>query len=151
MSTKQIAALCLSCLVLFVGSVRESVGCPGCEAPSQTLAEQIDLSQHLLLGKWVGGDKPTNESAGTVRFEIIRVAKTQDEAFRVGDTIELPQYLASKEGTLFALMGPGLKLSNWHIPCEVTQSSWEYMAGIPAPIADPREQTERLAYFSELP
>ena len=132
MSANRIVVLSLSIMVL-AETAQQTAACPGCEAPTQTLAEQIDMSAHLLLGKWVGGDKPTNESAGTVRFEIIRVAKTRDDAFKVADVVELPQYLASKEGTLFALMGPDLKMTNWHIPCEVTQTSWDYLAGIPAP------------------
>jgi hypothetical protein len=111
------------------------------------MAEQIDMSGHLVLGRWVGGDKPTNESAGTARFEVVEVAKSRDDSFKVGDTIELPQYLAGREEAIFALMGPDLKMTDWHVPCEVTESSWKYIAEMPMPETDPAKQTERLAYF----
>jgi hypothetical protein len=122
--------------------------CPFCDAPSLTLAEQIEQIEHLLLGKWIGGEKPTNESAGTVRFEIVAVKKSKDNAFEVGQEIELPQYLAGEKDALFILMGPSTRLIDWHVPSEATMASWEYVSNVPLPVeGDQEKKVERLAYF----
>lgn len=121
--------------------------CPGCEAPSTTLSEQVELSAHMLLGKWVGGEKPTSEKAGTCRFEIVDVAKSKGDIFKVGETIELPQYIAGKKDGLYALMGPDEDLIDWHIPSESTESSWKYLSELPPAVTDPEAQTKRLAFF----
>ena len=83
---KTIAALsvCLS-VCLFADQAAECALCPFCDAPSLTLAEQVDQAAHLVLGKWVGGEKPTNETAGTAEFEILDVAKTKGDVFKKGD------------------------------------------------------------------
>lgn len=121
--------------------------CPFCDAPSLTLAEQLEQAQHLLLGKWKGGDKPTNESAGTVRFEITEIGKSKDDVFKVGEEIELPQYLAGDEDALYILMGPGTKLIDWHVPSEAQRSAWDYVSNLPMPVEGEEEQIKRLSYF----
>lgn len=121
--------------------------CPFCDAPSLTMAEQIDQSRYLLLARWLGGEKPTNESAGTARFEIVRIGKAAGDAFKVDSEVELPQYYSGNESALYALMGPDEKLIDWHIPSEATESSWEYLSNIPSPVVDPLKQSDRLAYF----
>ncbi|MEZ6060579.1 MAG: hypothetical protein R3C19_09475 [Planctomycetaceae bacterium] len=145
MKTRIIVAFSLTLAVLC--NMPVGVPCPFCDAPSLTMAEQIDQSGHLLLAKWLGGEKPTNESAGTAKFEVIKVGKSRDDAFKTGDVIELPQYLAGANEKLYALMGPGTDFVDWHSPCEVTPSSWEYLANMPAPVAAPEMQSDRLAYF----
>lgn len=141
-------------LILTLSAHRAEAWCPFCEAPSQTLAEQIDQSAHLLLGKWVGGEKPTNESPGTSTFRILKVAKSRGNMFTAfnpenpdGNLLELPQYIAGKEEGLYILMGPEDKLVNWHVPRAATESSWKYLSNLPAPVTDEQQQIERLAYF----
>ena len=121
--------------------------CPFCDAPSLTLSEQLDQTEHLLLAKWTGGDKPTNESAGSARFLIVEVGKSKDDIFKVGEEIELPQYLAGDKDTLYILMGPDTKLIDWHVPSEATRSAWEYVSNLPPLVTGEQEQVERLAYF----
>lgn len=121
--------------------------CPFCDAPSLTLAEQIDQSGHLVLGQWVGGEKATDDSAGSAKFKIVEVAKSKGDVFKVDQEIELPQYIAGKEDGLYLLMGPDTKLIDWHAPTEVTKEAWKYVAEMPPPVTDQKEQIERLAYF----
>lgn len=121
--------------------------CPGCDAPSTTLTEQVELSAHLLLAKYRSGTQPTAETAGTSEFEIVAVAKSRGDLFEVGQTIELPQYIAGKADGLYILMGPDDKLIDWHIPAEATEDSWNYVANLPPSATEPAEQTKRLAYF----
>lgn len=121
--------------------------CPGCDAPSTTLTEQVELSAHLLLGKYKTGSKPTAETAGTSTFEIISVAKSRGDLFEAGQSIELPQYIAGKSDGLYILMGPDDKLIDWHIPAEASEDSWQYVSNLPPSTTNPQEQTKRLAYF----
>lgn len=123
--------------------------CPFCDAPSLTLAEEIDQSGHVLLAKWIGGTDPTDVSAGTAKFEIVEVAESEDDAFEVGQTIELPQYLAGDKAANYLLMGPGTRLLDWQIPREVSEEGWKYLSGLPSPVTSPDAKIKRLRYFVE--
>jgi len=136
-------------LLLLVGHVPFAAAnwCPFCDAPSLTLAEQVDQSGHLLLGKWLGGEKPETESAGTAKFEIVAVAKSKGDVFAVGQELELPQYIAGDKEKLYTLMGPDTKLIDWHVPSETTQDAWDYVANLPMPVTEQAAQIKRLGYF----
>lgn len=122
------------------------VCCPFCDAPSLLMAEQVQQCDHLLLGKWLGGEKPTEIQAGTARFEIVKVAKSSGDRFKVGVTLELPQYIAGNKDSLYSLMGPDAQLIDWQVPSEVTESGWAYLSELPPPVTDPAQQIERLAF-----
>lgn len=123
--------------------------CPFCDAPSLTLAEEVDQSGHVLLAKWLGGTDPTDVSAGTARFEILEVAESEDDAFEVGQKIELPLYLAGEKSAKYLLLGPGTRLLDWQIPREVTDAGWQYLSGLPSPVTSPDAKIKRLRYFIE--
>lgn len=110
------------------------------------MAEQLQQSDHLLLGKWIGGDKATETKAGTARFEVLEVAKSVGDRFKVGETLELPQYLPGSEKSTYALMGPDARLVDWQVPSEVSAAAWKYLSELPPPVTDPAKQTERLAF-----
>lgn len=137
------------CCVLLAGFANSASAnwCPFCDAPSLTLAEQVDQSGHLLLGKWIGGKKPEIDSAGTSKFEIVAVARSRGDVYKVGQELELPQYVAGAENLLYTLMGPDTKLIDWHPPSETTQDAWTYVEKLPMPVTDEKAQIERLAYF----
>jgi len=137
----------LAALLCAITSPVSAHFCPFCDAPSLTLAEQIEQTEHLLLGKWTGGEKPTNESAGTVRFSIVAVSRSKNEAFKIGDEIELPQYTEGDAEAFYILMGPSTKLIDWHVPSEATMPAWEYVSHIPMPVEGEQNKIERLAYF----
>lgn len=121
--------------------------CPFCDAPQLTMAEMIDQSDHLLLAKWVSGERPTPESAGSVDFEIVEVDRSQEDQLKAEQTITLPFYITGEPGQQFALMGPGTDYLNWQQPIEVTKEAWLYLRECPAPEQDPERREERLAWF----
>lgn len=123
--------------------------CPFCDAPSLTLAEEIDQSAHVLLAKWIGGTDPTDVSAGTAEFEILEVAESEDDAFEVGQTIKLPQYLAGDKKAQYLLMGPSTRVLDWQIPREVSKAGWKYLSDLPSPVTSPDGKIKRLRYFVE--
>lgn len=121
--------------------------CPFCDAPQLTMAEMIDQSDHLVLGKWIEGVRPTSETAGSVDFEIVEVGRSQENQLQVGQTLTLPFYVPGEPGKQFALMGPGTDYLNWQPPTEVTAESWNYLKDCPLPEKDPERRTERLGWF----
>ena len=123
--------------------------CPFCDAPSFTLSEQADQCAHILRGEWLGGKKPTAESAGTARFRILEIGQSDSDAFKVGSLIELPQYIAGKKDVSYILMGPGEKLIDWHPAKESTEDLWTYLDSVPAPVpaSDEARQIKRLEFF----
>jgi hypothetical protein len=42
---------------------------------------------------------------------------------------------------------PDGRLTDWHVPQEVTDAAWKYLSEMPTPVVDPSKQSERLAYF----
>ncbi|MEP3481093.1 MAG: hypothetical protein ABJZ55_17730 [Fuerstiella sp.] len=133
----------LGCLL----SIANASMCPFCDAPSLTLAEEIDQSEHVLLTKWVGGTDPTDVSGGTAKFEILEVATSEDAAFEVGQTVELPQYLAGDKDAQYLLLGPSIRVLDWQIPREVSEAGWKYLSDLPSPVTSPEAKIERLRYF----
>lgn len=120
--------------------------CPFCDAPALMMAEQIQLCDHLLLGRWTGGTKPTETLAGTAKFEILKVARSAGERYQPGQTLELPQYIAGSDKVTYALMGPDDRPEEWHAPTEVSETGWKYLSELPPPVTDPAKQTERLVF-----
>jgi hypothetical protein len=123
-----------------------NAACPFCDAPALLMAEQIQQCDHLVLGRWVSGEKPTETRAGTSSFEIVKVARSAADRFKPGQKIELPQYIAGSEKSQYALMGPDARLEDWHVPAEVTEDAWKYLSELPPPVTDPSAQTARLAF-----
>lgn len=128
------------------GSSVVLASCPFCDAPTLLMAEQVQMCSHMVLGKWLGGEKPTDTSIGNSRFEILQVAKSPGDVFKVGQTIQLPQYISGSEKATYALMGMTDKLEDWHQPMEVSEAAWKYLATLPMPVTEPEKQTERLAF-----
>ena len=71
--------------------------CPFCDAPTLTLAEQLDTTEHLLLVSWKGGVAATDESMGHSRFKVLEVGKSEGDLFEVGEELVLPRYYPLKE------------------------------------------------------
>ena len=140
----------LACLAILVGlssTAAASSLCPFCDAPSLTMSEQVGQSQHLMLARWIGGEKPTNETAGTAVFRIVDVARSEDDLFQPEMELELPQYIVGKEELFYVLMGPGTRLVDWHVPAPATKSAWEYVSHLPPLETEADRQIERLAFF----
>ena len=79
-------------------TVLGAVLCPFCDAPTLVMAEQIQMCDHLLLGRYVSGVKSTEVTAGSSRFEIVEIGFSKGEKFQKGQILEIPQYVAAAEG-----------------------------------------------------
>lgn len=121
--------------------------CPFCDAPTLVLAEQVQMCDHLLLGRLTGGTPSTDITAGSSVFEIIDVGFSRQDKFQKGQTIEIPIYVAGKQSALYTLMGPEERLEDWHAPKEINEVGWKYVSEMPLPVTDSDKQIERLEYF----
>ncbi len=127
--------------------VMAAVLCPFCDAPTLVMAEQIQMCDHLLLGRYLGGVKSTEVTAGSSRFEVLEIAFSKGAKFQKGQVLEIPQYVAAAEGATFTLMGPEERLEDWHAPAEATAAAWQYLSKMPLPTTDVAQQSQRLEYF----
>ena len=128
-------------------TVLGAVLCPFCDAPTLVMAEQIQMCDHLLLGRYVSGVKSTEVTAGSSRFEIVEIGFSKGEKFQKGQILEIPQYVAAAEGATFTLMGPEERLEDWNAPMEATPAAWQYLSKMPLPTTDVEQQGKRLEYF----
>jgi hypothetical protein len=137
-----VATICAS-----FSAVDAACVCPFCDAPSLMLSEQIGQCDHLLRAKWLGGEKPVNLRGGSSKFEIVDIAFSKGDRFQKGQIVEMPQYIAGSETSSYTLMGPDDRLEDWHVPAEVTDTSWTYLAKMPPAVKGAEAQTERLLFF----
>lgn len=121
--------------------------CPFCDAPTLVLAEQIQMCDHLLLGRYLGGTKATEVTGGSTRFEILEIGFSLGDRFQKGQIVELPVYYGGNKDGKYTLMGPNDRLEDWHAPSEVTDTGWTYQAKMPKLVTDTKEQSQRLLYF----
>lgn len=139
--------LSLSVLLLTLCNSAVNAHCPFCDAPSLVMAEQLQQCDHMVLAKWIGGEKATELRGGSSKFEIIEIGFSKDDRFKVGQVVEMPQYIAGSETAKYSLMGPEDRLEDWHAPAEVDSDAWAYLSKMPLPVTDPAAQSERLLYF----
>lgn len=147
----------LTSLVVAIAAIVSSVNlgnvangacvCPFCDAPALMLSEQIGQCDHLLRGKWLSGEKGANLRGGSSSFEIVDVAFSKGDRFKVGQVVVMPQYIAGSDASSYSLMGPDDRLEDWHLPSEVTEVSWTYLSKMPPSVKDAKAQSERLLYF----
>lgn len=138
------ALVMLAAFGLLVSTVH---ACPFCSAPSLTLSEQLAQSDAVALVQWVKGTRPKGQTPGSTTFEIVRLEKNPSNVLEKSQRITLNRYRAGDPGELFLLTGTvtgqDVKIE-WSSPLEVTETSFNYIAGAPLPEAPTQE---RLAYF----
>lgn len=143
-----LAALVLTATNAAASSANSAAAvCPFCDAPTLVLAEQIQMCDHLLLGRYLGGTKATDVTGGSTRFEILEIGFSLGNRFQKGQVVELPVYYGGNKDGKYTLMGPNDRLEDWHAPSEVTDTGWTYQAKMPKLVTDTKEQSQRLLYF----
>jgi hypothetical protein len=125
----------------------QTLACPFCSAPSQTLAEQVAQADGVCLVQFVKGEPAKDQDPGTSTYEVVQVVKSPKDSLKKGDHVNLPRYRAGKAGDLFLVMGTRAGKENaieWGSPTEITEPAFAYVAQAPAPEVP---VTKRLKYF----
>ncbi|MFQ5730608.1 MAG: hypothetical protein ACE5KM_01505 [Planctomycetaceae bacterium] len=131
--------------MLFVAvSAANASACPFCAAPTQTLAEQVETADAVVLVEWVKSNKSDGRLPGNTTVKIKKVAKGSKAALKPGATLFLRGYRPGKKGDLFLLMGQRADNVEWGAPLDVSQASYNYIIGAPSP---KRPRVERLKYY----
>ncbi len=130
-----------------ITSVASAAWCPFCTGAAPVMAEEIQQCDHLLLGKWVGGEKPAGCSKGSATFEITEVGFSKSGRFQKGQTVVMPQFVAGSKNASYTLMGLEDSMEDWYLPWEVSADGWAYLSKMPPPVTDAEAQGERLMYF----
>ena len=127
------------------------VGCPFCEAPTLTLAEQLDASDVVVLAEWVDAERGTvgrgdaaDDADATPASTTYRVLKAVKGPYKDGRVLRLAGYQPGETRESYLLTGSGTDVLRWDLPTEITREGFDYLANSP----DPQQPTaERLKYF----
>lgn len=150
----RVSSLVAAGFALLAASATDSVACPFCSAPSQTMAEQVAQADGVCLVEWTGGTQAAEQDPGQSTYEILQIVKAPKDSVAKGDRVTLARYRAGKKGDLFLLMGTRSGKGNgieWGSPTEVTESSFNYVAQAPGPEVPAQKRLLYFVKFLEFP
>lgn len=134
-----------------LGAATASRACPFCTTASQTLSEEIDSMDVVVLARLLQPPPPAaadvNDPSAPLpkaKFQVQRVLKG-DKHVRVGEELELLAWgetAADKRYLAMAVVSPQMM---WSTPLALSERACEYVLQLPALPKDPA----RLAFFQE--
>ncbi len=130
-----------------------ATACPFCSIESQTLSEETQSSDAVVLAKLIKEAPPVGESAidssdpnsGTATFEIVEVLRGQELLTGVKQ-IQVVFFGESDRERVFLISGIGTERIDWTTPLPLSAAAVDYvrkLASVPAAGAD------RLAFFQQ--
>jgi hypothetical protein len=137
----------LAAVILLLAVYATARACPFCGPIDPPLSDQVSRRDVVALGKWTAAVKPAGELAGRTTFEALQVVKAPREGLKRGQRIDLPRFVAGREGDLFLLTASAadnLAGVEWDAPVPVTETAFQYVARAPSREA-PAEK--RLPYY----
>ena len=139
------STIALGLMFLFAG-IGEAACCPFCSAPSQTLCEQLNMSDAAVLVQWESGQPADREKGfvGSTEYAVLKVVHDSSGMLKPGGRVKIDRYRASKAGDMFLLLGTKTTELEWGAPLEVTETSFNYITQAPSKEAPAKQ---RLAYF----
>ncbi len=143
MRTIQYLFLTLALAMLAASCSAPVQACPLCGPPSLTLCEQFAQADAVVLVKWVGGEEATKTSAGTTKYEVVKVERDTLKATEKGKTIVYPRHRPGKTGEICLLFGTRGPTVEW-TPLDITQAGFDYLSQAPEPSLP---TAARLKYF----
>jgi hypothetical protein len=140
--------------ILSAGSAT-ALACPFCSVESQTLSEETQAADAVVLAKLikeapptpdqVGDVAATDPDSGTATFEIIEVLRGQESLAGVKE-IKAVYFGEADRERVFLIMGLGSDKVDWTTPLPLSPAAVEYVRQLPsvAPVG-----ADRLAFFQE--
>jgi len=142
--------------VAFVIAIAASArACPFCDAPSQTLREEMQSGDAAVLAKLLKeappissdavGGAPADPNAGMATFEVIEVLRGQDA---LGDArqIQVVFFGEADRDRVYLINGLGGEKIDWTTPLPLSPAGVEYVRQL---LAVPTSGIDRLAYYQE--
>jgi hypothetical protein len=132
-----------------------ALACPFCSVESQTLSEETQAADAVVLAKLikeappptdqVSDVAPTDPDSGTATFEIIDVLRGQDRLAGVKEIKAVYFGEADRQRT-FLIMGLGSEKVDWTTPLPLSPDAVEYVRQLPSVAPS---GADRLAFFQE--
>jgi hypothetical protein len=127
------------------------LACPFCQSVSQTLTEEINSVQVVVVAQLLETPTLPKEPAGATdgalpkaRFSVQDVLKGS-EFVNKGDTIEVLYFGESNKDRTYLIMGTDPPQVVWSTPLGLSKRAYEYLMQLTKVPADPR----RLEFFQE--
>jgi hypothetical protein len=151
-SMKRVLAVAM---VALLAGVNVAWACPFCSAESQTLSEETQSADAVVLAKLIKQAEPTTESddtfggtgtdIGTATFEIVDVLVGNDLLAGVKE-IQAVFFGESDHEQVFLISGIGTDRIDWTTPLPLSTAAVEYVRKLQDV---PASGVERLAFFQE--
>lgn len=141
-------AIVFVALLAVVGDARRVVACPFCSAQSQTLSEEMNTMDAVVLATLeelpppAKKDDPGSE-VPKAKFKITEVLKGQSLVAKT-PVIETVYFGDGKKGKLFLVMGVGPENIQWSTPLQVSPTVHKYLLQLPKL---PKDGADRLVFF----
>ncbi len=145
----------LAALAIVLLGAALAAACPFCAVESQTLSEETEAADAVVLAKLIAeappdsdrveGPASTDPDSGMATFEIIEVLRGQ-ERLEGEKELKAVYFGDADRERIFLIMGLGLDGLDWTTPLPLSPEAVDYvrqLSGVPASGAD------RLAFFQE--
>jgi hypothetical protein len=141
--------------VVLLTAVSDAAGCPFCTAESQTLSEETQSADAVVLAKLLKEAEPANESddsfaaadadLGTATFQVVEVLEGQDLLVGVKE-IRVVFFGEPDREQVFLVSGIGTDRIDWTTPLPLSPAAVDYVRKLKNV---PPSGVERLAFFQE--
>ncbi|KAA1260721.1 hypothetical protein LF1_32620 [Rubripirellula obstinata] len=139
-----IPAIALAAVIL-AGTVTPSIACPFCSAVSQTLRQEMEVMDAVVIASCTQSDVTRNHSTGETTMRIEKVLMGDDH-IKVGDEVTAVYYGEVAVGRRFMLSGVDPPDLQWSC-LPVTERGEAYVIKV-AELAD-ADPAERLRYYDD--
>lgn len=148
-------AILLPALVSLLVGGGKAEACPFCQAESQTLSEETQAADAVVLAKLVKEAAPVNETdggfgaadpnTGMAKFQIVEVLRGP-EALAPGQEIDVVFFGAPDREQVFLVSGIGTDKIDWTTPLRLSADAVEYVRQLSSA---PASGADRLAFFQD--
>jgi hypothetical protein len=132
-----------------------STACPFCSVESQTLSEETEAADAVVLAKLVKEAPATGSTAegfgaadantGTAKFEVVEVLRG-DPSLQPGAEIDVVYFGGPDPQQLFLITGVGTEKLDWITPLPLSEAAVEYSRKLSS---IPKTGGDRLAFFQD--
>jgi hypothetical protein len=143
--------MCALAGAAFCFGARVTVACPFCSVQSQTLSEETQAADAVVLAKLVkeaaSGDSATESggNSGTATFSIVEVIRGQS-IVKPGEEIDVVYFGPADHDQVFMITGIGPEKIDWITPLPLSPAAVEYTRKLPGV---PTSGLDRLAFFQD--
>lgn len=131
----------------FSGSIVNAVNNPLRPALTPVFSDQIQTCEHLVLAKWIAGEKTEDQDGGTSTFQIVEIGFSCGDQFQLGQLIKMRGNIPAPSDANYALMGRDDRTEGWYAPLQVSADAWTYLSSMPPPTTDPEAYAKRPSWF----